>query len=159
MFVVIFKTVETALKFASSVADKIWPDPLKKAEGMLKLEELAQKGDLAQLNAEVQLMMGQININLEQAKSKSFFVAGARPFIIWICGIALGLSYFVPMIMEWVAYFQCEPMIYEGRVITECVVPGRMDMGALMPVLLGLLGLGGMRSWDKKNGTQTDKIK
>jgi len=144
-----FDPVTAALDIGKSLIEKIWPDPSKQAEEMFKLTKLAQDGKLTELNAEVQLMLGQIEINKIEAGSKSFFVAGARPFILWICGITLGLSYLVPLVMEWVAYWSCT----EG-----CIIPVRMDMGALMPLLLGLLGLGTMRSVDKRGRVQTDKI-
>ena len=154
-----FNTISSALSFAENIADKIWPDPIEKQKNLIKVQELAQKGDLAILNAELQIMLAQIDVNKEQAKSKSFFVAGARPAMIWLCGACLGLSYLLPLFLEWKAFFECEPTILNNILVSACVTPERLDMGQLLPILLGLLGVGGMRSFDKAKGTQTDRIK
>ena len=74
----------TALFEAGKIAiEKIWPDANKRAEEIRKLEEIRQKGDLAELNAYVQITLAQIEVNTAQAKHKSVFVAGARPAAIW----------------------------------------------------------------------------
>lgn len=137
----IFELGQTAIK-------TIWPDANKRAEEMRKLEELRQQGGLAELNAHVQIMLAQINVNAEQAKSKSMFVAGSRPFIIWVCGFGLAFQYLLHPLFIWVWAF--------GNLTGTAPPP--MDMSVMMPLLLGLLGLGTMRSADKKNGVQTDRI-
>lgn len=128
--------------------EKIWPDANKRAEEMRLLEELRQKGNLAELNAHVQLMLAQINVNAEQAKSKSMFVAGSRPFIIWVCGFGLAFQYLLHPLFIWIWAFAS----------MKGVAPSPLDMSVMMPLLLGLLGLGSMRSFDKKNRVQTDKV-
>ena len=140
-FTAIFDLGKTAI-------EKIWPDANKRAEEMRKLEELRQKGDLAELNAHVQLMLAQIDVNKEQAKSKSMFVAGSRPFIIWVCGFGLAFQYILYPLLVWVWAFAAIPG----------TPPPPLDISTMMPLLLGLLGLGTMRSFDKKNKVQTDKI-
>ena len=145
-----FDPVSAAFDVGNTLINKIWVDANKREEEKTKLEELKQSGNLVAINAHVQLMLAQIKTNQIEAGSKSFFVAGARPFIMWVCGICLGLSYLVPLVLEWVVYLWCT---------ADCVVPKRLDTSELMPILLGLLGLGSMRSIDKKLGTQTDKIK
>lgn len=145
-----FDPLSAAFDLGKTAIEKIWPDANKRAEELRKLEELRVSGDLAVLNAHVQLMLAQIKVNETEANHKSVFVAGARPFITWMCGVSLGLSYLVPLVLEWVVYFRCE---------SECVVPARLDTSELIPILLGLLGLGTMRSFDKMKNTQTDRIR
>jgi hypothetical protein len=145
-----FDPISAAFDVGKTLIDKIWVDANKREEEHRKLEELRQSGDLAQLNAHVQLMLSQIKVNQVAASHKSVFVAGARPFIMWMCGVSLGMSYLVPLVLEWVVYFMCE---------SECVVPARLNTSELAPILLGLLGLGSMRSFDKTKNTQTDRIK
>jgi len=128
--------------------EKLFPDANKRAEEMRKLEELKQKGNLAELNAHVQLMLAQINVNIEQAKSTSMFVAGSRPFIIWVCGFGLAFQYLLHPLLIWVWAFS--NMTGEP--------PPPMDLSVMLPLLLGLLGLGSMRSFDKKNLVDTKKI-
>ena len=86
-----FDPLSALFDLGKTAIDKIWPDPVKRAEELRKLEELKQSGDLARLNAEVNLMLGQIDVNKAQAQHPSVFVAGARPAVMWIG--AFGLAY------------------------------------------------------------------
>lgn len=129
-----FDPLSAALELGTSVINKIWPDPVKQAEEQRKLQELYQKGDLERLNMEVRLLVGQLEINKQEAAHRSLFVAGWRPSIGWICG--LGLLYNVvvsPVLSIW---YEVPPV----------------DTELLYPVLLGMLGLGGMRSFEKTKG-------
>jgi hypothetical protein len=113
------------------------------------LTELAQEGDLARLQAHVQLMLAQIEVNKEQAKHKSIFVAGARPAVIWVCCLALLFTGLIHPLLTWVWAFAEFP----GK------PPETIETGHMSSLLVGLLGLGAMRSYDKKQGTQTDSIR
>ena len=86
--------------------------------------------------------IAQVEINKEEAKHRSIFVAGWRPFIGWTCGVALAYHFiFAPFIVFGVAW--------SGAEIPE--IP-TFDMDSLMTVLLGMLGLGGMRTFEKAKG-------
>jgi hypothetical protein len=86
--------------------------------------------------------MAQVEVNKAEAQHKSIFVAGWRPFIGWTCGVALAYHFiFAPFIVFGVAW--------SGAEIPE--IPA-FDMDSLMTVLLGMLGLGGMRSFEKAKG-------
>ena len=122
-----------------SVVERIWPDANKRAEEMRKLEELKQGGELAKLDAHVKLLVGQLEINKVEAASKSLFVAGWRPFIGWICG--LGLAYNVILSPFLDIWFD---------------IP-KVDVSALYPVLMGMLGIGGMRTVEKIKGVAREK--
>ena len=137
-----------------TVIERIWPDANKRAEEMRKLEELKQQGDLAQLNAHVQLLLGQLEVNKIEAANKSLFVAGWRPAVGWICGISLGYSVLVYGLLMWL----WKLLQASGAIPAEMEPPPPTDLAAIMPILLGMLGLGTMRSFDKKQGTQTDKL-
>lgn len=134
-----FDPLSAAFELGKVAIEKIWPDPNKRAAEVLKLEELRQKGDLAELNAHVQLMLGQIEVNKVEAAHKSLLVAGARPFTLWVCGLALCYNTLLyPIIDIWLDM----PII---------------DTSLLYPVLMGTLGLGGMRSWEKSKGVAREK--
>lgn len=129
----------SVFELGKSVIERIWPDANKRAEEMRKLEELKQGGELAKLDAHVKLLVGQMEVNKIEAAHKSLFVAGWRPFIGWVCG--LGLAYNVilsPFLDIWFA------------------VP-KVDTSALYPVLLGMLGIGGMRTVEKIKGVAREK--
>ena len=93
--------------------------------------------------------MAQAQANTEQAKHPSIFVAGARPAIMWIC--ALAMAY----------HFILQPFLVFGVLVAGVDLPAlpEMDMGSLMPVLMGILGLGGMRSWEKTRGVARENLK
>lgn len=113
--------------------------------------EKMSEGERAKLEAELLIEMSkmdfkaldsQVQVNLEEAKSQRFWIAGWRPYIGWICGSALGYAYIAqPLINTGLMAYRGEP-----------VVPPTLDLGTLLPVLLGLLGLGGMRTYEKVLG-------
>ena len=147
--------LDSLLQIGKSAIERIWPDPMKRAEEMRKLEELYQKGDLAELNAYVQITLAQIEVNNTSAKSKSTFVAGARPFIIWVGGFSLAFAALVHPLLNWVwAFVQAF-----GGIDADLVPPAYTEPATLSAVVTGLLGVAGMRSYDKSKGTQTDRIK
>lgn len=91
------------------------------------------------LELELKAMEGQMQINLEEAKSEHLFVAGWRPFVGWVCGLALAyVSIFEPFI-SWIA------RLYGSTVVFPVV-----DTTITMQVLLGILGLGALRTLDKR---------
>lgn len=130
----------------TTVVNKIWKDPAQQAEAQLKIQELLQSGELARLTAETDLLKGQQAINLEDAKSGKLWQSGARPFVMWVCGSSLAWNYIV------------YPFLCFGAVLAGYKGPAFpiLDTGNLMPLLVGLLGLAGMRSYDKKNGKADD---
>tara|TARA_R110000803_G_scaffold58934_1_gene117210 strand:- start:1184 stop:1579 length:396 start_codon:yes stop_codon:yes gene_type:complete len=89
-----------------------------------------------------ELAKGQLAVNAEEAKSKNLFVSGWRPSVGWCCSLALFAHFLVFPTMDVVtAYMGIEAVAYPS-----------FDMDSLMTVLLGLLGLGGMRSFEKSKG-------
>ena len=150
-----FDPLSAAFELGKTAIEKIWPDPTKRAQEMRLLEELRQKGDLAELNAHVQLMLGQININVAEAQHKSIFVAGWRPAVGWICGAALAWQFVLYPMLMW-GWKTAEAF---GKIPAGVEPPPILDTGALFTLLLGLLGIGTMRSVDKRNRVQTDSIK
>ncbi len=144
-----FDPLSAAFELGNTVINKIWPDPVKQAEEQRKLAELYQKGDLAELDAHVKLMLGQLEINKAEAQHKSIFVAGARPFIIWAGGFSMVWSGIIHPLLTWV-------WVFAG---IDGTPPPLIESSALGTIVTGLLGVGGMRSFDKSKGVQTDKIK
>ena len=85
--------------------------------------------------------LAQLDINKTEAAHRSTFVAGWRPFIGWACGVALCWSYVFMPITQFI-------MAQTGYLVE---LPA-MDMSEMMPVLMGMLGLGGLRSFEKYKG-------
>ena len=134
--------------------EKLWPDPSRRAEELRKLEELKQQGDLSRLNASVKLMLAQIEVNKEEAKSKSLFIAGWRPFIGWAGGFSLAYAGLIYPILLW-AWSLLQAFSYIPSGVEP---PPFVESATLGAIVTGMLGIGGMRSYDKKNRVHTDKL-
>lgn len=87
--------------------------------------------------------LAQIEINKLEAQHRTVFVAGWRPAIGWICATALAWNFIIQPIMMWVAF------LFEVDISSA----PELNAGDLMTILLGMLGLGGLRSYDKSVGT------
>ena len=147
-------TINSVFDLGKMAIERIWPDPAKRAEELRKLEELRQRGDLERLKAHVQLMLGQLKVNQAEARHKSLFVAGWRPWIGWVGGVALGWQFIAYPMLTWAwALLQAR-----GIVPAEMPPPPVLDTGPLFALITAMLGIGAMRSYDKRNGTQTDAI-
>ena len=137
-----------------SVIERIWPDPVKQAIEIRKLQEVEQKGVLAKLGAHVQLLTGQMEINKIEAGHKSIFVAGWRPAIGWTGAVALFYQFVFYPLLLWI--WQIADALFE---IPVGVTPPLLgDTEALYTIILGMLGIGAMRSYDKKHGAATNRL-
>jgi len=112
---------------AGSVINKIWPDKTEREK--------------AELAAAVALVQGQLAVNQTEAAHPSMFVSGWRPAIGWICGTACAWN--------WVGL----PIAKLGLAVAGHTISlSPADIGEMMPILLGMLGLGGLRTIEKVNG-------
>ena len=112
---------------ATTVINKIWPDK--------------SAAEAAQLAAAVALVQGQMDVNKAEAASPSPFTSGWRPAIGWVCGLALLFQYILRPVLMWfgvITGHQWPPL------------PGIDDN--LWQLMLGLLGLGGLRTFEKTKG-------
>ncbi len=133
-----FDPISSALDLATSVVDRIWPDATSKLKAKAALAELASSGELKKMALQAGLVEGQLKINANEAASTNLFVSGWRPFVGWVCGLAFAWA------------FVLEPVT--ATILTavgSVVVLPVLNLTAMMPVLLGMLGLGGMRSFEK----------
>lgn len=112
---------------AGSVINKIWPD---------KTEQEKQ-----QLAAAVMVVQGQLDINKVEAENPNVFVSGWRPAIGWVCGAACAWNWVGLPIAKIVMILLDHPI---------AVAPA--DLTEMLPVLLGMLGLGGLRTVEKISG-------
>ena len=119
----------------SDILDKVIEDKDQKARLAHEIATMAER------HAQ-ELARGQIEINKEEAKSRNIFIAGWRPFVGWTCGLALFWHFLgLPVTLFITGWFNLQhPPLPE------------FDMQSLMTVLLGMLGLGGMRTFEKFKG-------
>jgi hypothetical protein len=136
-----FDPISVLLEVGSKVIDRVFPDPAAAASAKLELLKLQQSGELAQLAADTDLAKGQLAVNQVEAASGSVLVSGWRPFIGWVCGCAFAWN--------WIGL----PIAKLGLTVWGHPVDlFQADMSEMLPVLLGMLGLGGLRSWEKVKG-------
>lgn len=119
----------------SGILDKVIED---KDQKNLLAHEIAT---MAERHAQ-ELAKGQLEINQAEAASGSIFKGGWRPFIGWVCGAAFAY------------HFILQPIIVFGVTVAGVTLPPlpEFDMATLMPVLMGMLGLGGLRTFEKTKG-------
>jgi hypothetical protein len=122
--------IDDAIAAGLQVLNKFVPDPAAKAQAEAELRSSLQLWDKAQTD-----------VNAVEAANPNIFVSGWRPFIAWVCGVALAFNYLTPYIGWLVAsvFHQSIPM------------PPKLD-GSLTELVTAMLGLAGMRSWEKYKG-------
>jgi hypothetical protein len=126
--------ISILLDIGSKVIDRVFPDPAAAASAKLELIKLQQSGDLA-------VMAGQMKINEIEAGNASLFVSGWRPAIGWVCGAACAWN--------WIGL----PMVKVGLGLLAIKLElAPANLTEMMPILLGMLGLGGLRTLEKVQG-------
>ena len=123
------------------IIDRAWPDPAQKAAAAIELQKMVQAGEFKQIDADIQLAQMQADVNKVEAASADPFTSRWRPSVGYVC--AAGLAY--AAIIE-----PClRLLVAVGGV--SAALPA-VDTTLTMQLLFGLLGLGGMRSYDKAKG-------
>lgn len=126
------------------ILDRI-PDPNERA----RAKEQAEAQMIAAMTS---LVEGQLEINKVEAQHHSVFVAGWRPFIGWVCGLGFAYNFIVHPLLQWGAV-----MLPEVAVTLEQMP--QLEIGELMSLTLGMLGLGGLRTYEKRVGVDTKRVK
>lgn len=121
------------LSLGKDLIDKFLPDPEKKREAEMELFRMAAEGDLKQTIA-------QLEINAKEAAHPSLWVAGGRPFFLWIGGAGFGYAVLLQPMLAWLALIKGWP------------APPLPDVDLLWVVVSGLLGISGLRSVEKIKG-------
>ena len=117
----------TVAELASGLIDRFFPN---------KTEQEKQ-----QMAAAVMIIQGQLDTNKEEAKNPSVFVSGWRPFIGWVCGSACAWN--------WIGL----PIaVFFAKALGYAVDLHPADLMEMMPILMGMLGLGGLRTVEKIQG-------
>jgi roadblock/LC7 domain-containing protein len=135
-------------------------DGIAKIIGLFKIDPnvAAQHAeDLAKIQADMQqkildgvqqMSVAQNQVNTAEAQNKNIFIAGWRPFIGWVCGSGLATQFIIGPFVTWAATLLKHPVAFPT-----------LDMGTLLTLLLGMLGLGGMRTYEKVAGITDPNLK
>lgn len=111
-------------------------------DDLVKLQTLVHQMEIAALEADKAVIQGQIDLNKLDSQSGSGYRAGWRPAVGWVCVASLAYQFLFRPILPWVfsvAGFNAEALPV-------------LEMGSLMTLLAGLLGLGSMRTFEKLRG-------
>lgn len=117
------------------------PDKNKRAEAKEQFES-------QMLVAMTSLVQGQLEINKQEAQHKSLFVAGWRPSVGWVCSLALAWNFIFQPLLSWIFFSY-------GLDLEDAP---RLDTGELTTVLLGMLGLGGLRTYEKRLNVASENM-
>lgn len=124
-----------------TVLEKVLPDPQTAADAKIKMLELAQKGELAVLDAETKLALGQLEVNKVEAGT-DMYRGGWRPATGWACVFGLVYQFLIQPLLPWLV-----------AVCGGSVPPlPPIDNETLMVLLTGMLGLGGLRTFERIKG-------
>ena len=136
------------------------------ADELFTSDEERLKIVLQEKTIEANLIQGQLAVNAKEASHTSVFVAGWRPFIGWIGGLALAYQFILYPLLVWIwslgqaqGWIPCHTDPNLVSAVCTFTTPPVLDSGALFAMLTGLLGIGGMRSFDKLMRTDTKKVK
>ncbi len=122
--------IDDAIAAGLKILDKFVADPEAKVRAAAELRESLLRWDESQTA-----------VNQEEAKSPRLFVAGWRPFVGWTCGAAFAYHYVLQPLL-----------LFFAALAGKTVALPAFSMDSLMTVLLGLLGLGGLRTYEKFKG-------
>jgi hypothetical protein len=141
--------ITAILDIGSKLIDRLWPDPIERDKAKLELMRMQQQGELAE-------MVGQLEINKEEAKNPSLLVSGWRPAAGWVCVASLAAVY-IPkaIVLTSIWTYQAVVIVSAWQGVGAVpVLPMYPDLGVtdLIGLLGALLGIGAMRSREKLFG-------
>ena len=128
------------LELGKGLINRFFPDPAQAAAAQLELLKMAQSGELAQLAADTEITKAQITVNQAEASSGNVYASSWRPTVGYTCVAGLIYTFLLQPLLPWLASLF-------GADVPPLPV---LDTNVLMTLLLGMLGIGGMRSYDKQ---------
>ena len=136
--------ITTALSVGQDIVDRILPDKEKQAEqraaAFTQMRDIVARRESDLLAASLALNLAQAEINKVEAASTSLYKSGWRPAVGWACALGVAEVFLVWPLWAW------------GAQLAHWPEPPKLDIGYLFPLLTALLGLAGLRSFDKVKG-------
>lgn len=129
-----------AINAVTSIIERVIPDPAQRDQAKLAMLQMDQNGIFKEMDDALQVALAQNQTNAVEATSNDVFKSGWRPFAGWVCGVGLLYQFLFQPLMAW------------GSSVWHIPSPPPIDLGTLITLLMGMLGLGSLRSVDKKNG-------
>lgn len=123
--------ITAILNVGNTLIERLIPDKTAQVQAKAALLQMQAQGELSGL-------LGQLDINKAEASNTNWFVAGWRPLIGYVCGIGLASQFLIGPLATWIAALLGHPIVYPS-----------LDMGTLLTLLLGMLGLSTQRTYEK----------
>jgi hypothetical protein len=123
-----------------AVIDKLIPDPEAKAKAKLDVLKMEQEGEFKKIDADLRVMLAQAEINKAEAASSDAFRGSWRPAVGWVCVTGMAWTYVASPLLGWLSAAKGWP------------APPTIDTFDLLIMLGGMLGFGGMRSFERIKG-------
>lgn len=125
-----------------AIINKVVPDKAAAAQAIATLNQMQLQGQLQEEFAQLQAVtVNQSDVDKAEATNANLFVSGWRPGIGWVCGAALAFQYIARPLLQWGFAVAHQPLP---------TLPGIDDN--LWQLMLGMLGLGGLRTFEKVKG-------
>jgi hypothetical protein len=125
---------DAAKSIFGPIINNLFPDKTQEEKDQIALQ-------MQQASIAAQAQASQNDTNKIEAASSSLFVAGWRPMVGWVCGTAFAVQFVFGPLGTWIAALIGHPVVFPT-----------MDFGTILPILLGMLGLGVMRTSEKIKG-------
>jgi len=135
------------VKSVGDALDNLFTSDEERMEAERELTKAKRSFDYKESKLVAEQNIAQMEVNKADARSGSFFQAGWRPAIGWVGAFALAYQFILYPLLVWalaVSSLDIEP-------------PPLIDANALYPIITGMLGIAGMRSFDKLKQTDTKK--
>ncbi len=129
------------------VLDRVIPDKTAAAAAKMELYKMEHEGEFRRAELDLRVSGAQTDINKVEAGSGLFFVAGWRPAVGWVCVATMATNFLAVPLLSWLSHvLGIEP-------------PPSLKLDDLWPVLMGMLGLGAMRTVEKLKGVEAGMTK
>lgn len=126
--------IDDAIAAGLQIINKFVPDPAQKAQAALELAQL-------QSQAQAAVDKSQSDVDAIEAASPNVFVSGWRPFVGWVCGAGFAYQIILEPLLKFICAASGHPVLLPS-----------FDSVLLGEVMCGMLGMGGMRTWEKLKG-------
>lgn len=136
------------IKSVGDAVDKFVTTDKERLELQIERDKAVQDHEYRMELLDQQLDIAQTEVNKAEAGNPSLFVAGWRPAIGWVCAAALAYQFMFYPLLSWFAVV----VLGTGK------APPKLEMNDLFPLVFGMLGIAGMRSFDKLKGIDTRQI-
>lgn len=126
--------ISSGIDLITSIISRVWPDKSEEEKAKLALA-------LAEDNNLTALLSKQLDVDDTEASSPNLFVAGWRPFVGWICACSFAWQFVILPIL-----------LFIGNAVGHPIPVPAFDFNSMTTVLMGMLGMGGLRTYEKLKG-------